>query len=387
MSGGAGRSRLRVTVAITNYNYGRFLADAVESALGQTYPEVEVVVVDDGSTDDSRDVIASYGERIIAVLQENAGQGAAYNAAWRQSRGDVVFFLDADDVLKPDAAARAVAVLDQDPATAKVQFRMELVDAARRPIGVTPAPGVLSDGDLREHALRFRNYAWPPNSANAYARFALEQVMPLPADEYRQCPDAFMAETTVLCGPVRSLDDIGVEYRMHGGNEFVGTPVTREWLHAKIRRTVVSHGHVRVLAERLGLDAPDADAGKLLDVAFAGFRLASLKLDPQSHPLPSDRVWRVGVHGVRSALAHPRLRSSEKLKRTAWFCALAPAPRPLARRLLDIYLPDGPRRRSAEHRPGGRSAPGGRPDEMVRSEPPVASSPAATGVERGGPEG
>ena len=358
MPGGRRPARPRVTVAITNYNYGRFLGDAIESALTQTYPEVDVVVVDDGSTDDSRDVIAAYGDRITAVLQENAGQGAAYNAAWEHCRGEVVFFLDADDVLKPDAVARAVAEIERDPGVAKVQFRMELVDERRRPIAVTPAPGVLSDGDLRAHVLRFRNYAWPPNSANAFARSALERVMPLPADEYRQCPDTFVAETTVLCGRVRSLDDVGVEYRMHGGNEFVGTPVTKEWLHDKIRRTVVGHGHVRLLAERLGLEPPDADAARLLDVAFAGFRLASLKLDPRTHPLASDRSWRVGLHGIRAALGHPRLRWSEKLKRTAWFCAVTPAPRPLARRLLDVYLPDGPRRRSAERRPAKRSGAG-----------------------------
>ena len=157
MPGGRRAARPRVTVAITNYNYGRFLGDAIESALTQTFPGVEVVVVDDGSTDDSRDVIAAYGDRITAVLQENAGQGAAYNAAWEHCRGDMVFFLDADDVLKPDAVARAVAEVERDPDVAKVQFRMELVDERRRPIAVTPAPGVLSDGDLRAHVLRFRN--------------------------------------------------------------------------------------------------------------------------------------------------------------------------------------------------------------------------------------
>lgn len=350
--GGKRRSEaLLVTVAITNYNYGHFLADAVESALGQTYPDVEVVVVDDGSTDESRDVIASYGDRITAVLQKNAGQGAAFNAAWSHSRGDVVFFLDADDVLKPDAAERAVAELERNPELAKVQFRMQVVDADRRPVTVTPVAGALSDGDLRAHVLRFRNYAWPPSSGNAFSRRALEEVLPLPAEEYRKCPDGFLAETTVLCGHVRSLDEPGVEYRMHGGNEFVGTRVTTEWLHDKIRRTLVSHQHVRRLAERLGLPAPDPDATALLDVAFAAFRLASLKLDPEAHPIRADRPLRLAAHGVRSAIRHPRLRRSEKLKRVVWFCAVAPAPRALVGRLLDVYLPDGPRRRAAEGLP------------------------------------
>ena len=65
------QSDLLVTILINNYNYGRFLRDAIDSALNQTYRNLEVIVVDDGSTDESREVIASYGDRIIPVLKEN----------------------------------------------------------------------------------------------------------------------------------------------------------------------------------------------------------------------------------------------------------------------------------------------------------------------------
>src|SRR5215217_1250210 len=90
-----------VSVVVNNYNYGRFLGEAIDSALAQTYPRTEVVVVDDGSTDDSCSVIAGYDGRVVPVLKENGGQASAFNAGFAASRGDIVIFLDADDYLFP----------------------------------------------------------------------------------------------------------------------------------------------------------------------------------------------------------------------------------------------------------------------------------------------
>src|SRR5438046_8948159 len=86
------------SVIINNYNYGRFLREAVDSALNQTYRNTEVIVVDDGSTDGSPEVIASYGERIVPVLKQHGGQNSALNAGFSRRRGDVSLFLDSDDV-------------------------------------------------------------------------------------------------------------------------------------------------------------------------------------------------------------------------------------------------------------------------------------------------
>ncbi|HEY9630757.1 MAG TPA: glycosyltransferase [Coleofasciculaceae cyanobacterium] len=97
-----------VSILINNYNYGRFLKEAIESALNQTYPRIEVIVVDDGSTDNSREVISSYGDRIVSILKENGGQASAFNAGFAASQGDVVCFLDADDLFKPEKAATVV---------------------------------------------------------------------------------------------------------------------------------------------------------------------------------------------------------------------------------------------------------------------------------------
>ncbi len=110
-----------ITIIINNYNYSLFLKAAIESALGQNYPAVEVVVVDDGSTDDSREIIGQYGRRVLAVLKENGGQASAFNAGFARSQGKFIIFLDADDMLLPDTARQVSEIFQANPSAAKIE--------------------------------------------------------------------------------------------------------------------------------------------------------------------------------------------------------------------------------------------------------------------------
>lgn len=100
-----------VSIVIASHNYGRFLAEAIESALYQSHPRVEVVVVDDGSTDDSAAVAARFP--VLLLTQKNKGVSAARNAGALQAKGDYFVFLDADDVLDRDYVSRCLAALEQ----------------------------------------------------------------------------------------------------------------------------------------------------------------------------------------------------------------------------------------------------------------------------------
>lgn len=103
-----------VTVVIPNYNYAHYLREAIDSALAQTYDPVEVIVVDDGSSDGSREVIESYGTRIKSIFQQNQGVSAARNNGAAAGRGEFIAFLDADDVWLPEKLEKQAAAFAVD---------------------------------------------------------------------------------------------------------------------------------------------------------------------------------------------------------------------------------------------------------------------------------
>jgi len=111
-------SKPKVSVIIPTYNYGHFLGEAIRSVLGQTLQDWELIVVDDGSTDNTREVVAAFADpRIHYIHQQNRGNPAARNAALRVVSGEYVAFLDADDVWFPEKLEKQVAKLDRLPPT------------------------------------------------------------------------------------------------------------------------------------------------------------------------------------------------------------------------------------------------------------------------------
>src|SRR5262249_33506340 len=141
-----------VSIVISNHNYCHFLADAIDSALAQTWANTEVVVVDDGSTDGSRQVIARYDARVKAIFKKNGGMGSAQNEGFLASRGDIVVFLDADDTLASTAAARCVPLFCE-PEVVKVHWPIWESDAtATNRIRVIPQHP-LPEGNLRSHLI------------------------------------------------------------------------------------------------------------------------------------------------------------------------------------------------------------------------------------------
>jgi glycosyltransferase involved in cell wall biosynthesis len=104
-----------VSVVIPTYNSAAFLREAIQSVLGQTYDDFEIVVVDDGSTDNTESVVHSFGDQVCYMKQQNQGAGAARNHGIKRSRGKYVAFLDADDLWLPGKLGEQIAVLDQDP--------------------------------------------------------------------------------------------------------------------------------------------------------------------------------------------------------------------------------------------------------------------------------
>ncbi len=105
----------KVSVIIPTYNHDRFVGQAVDSVLAQTYPDFEVIVVDDGSTDSTQTVLAQYGKRIKYIYQENKGQPAARNKGLLASQGVYLLFLDSDDIISPSKLELQVSLLEARP--------------------------------------------------------------------------------------------------------------------------------------------------------------------------------------------------------------------------------------------------------------------------------
>jgi glycosyltransferase involved in cell wall biosynthesis len=118
-----------VSVVIPTYNQARYLGDCIDSVLGQSYPAIEIVVVDDGSTDATQDVLAGYGDRIVHFRQSNHGAASALNRGIQASRGTFVCWLSSDDAFTPDKVARQVATFGADPSLGLSFMGFDTVDA------------------------------------------------------------------------------------------------------------------------------------------------------------------------------------------------------------------------------------------------------------------
>src|ERR1019366_1719686 len=208
-----------VSIIITNYNYGRYLRATIDSGLAQTYPQVEVIVVDDDSTDGSREIIEAYGERVIPIIKVNGGHGSALNAGFAASRGEIVMFLDADDELIADAAARVVKAWR--PSVAKVQFQLEMVDKCGKPLGmrVPTFDNFIPNGDIRDRIARFGEYPSSPSSGNAYSRAALSRLMPMDESIWIAGAEKPLVFLTPFFGDVVSICAPLGRYRIHEDND------------------------------------------------------------------------------------------------------------------------------------------------------------------------
>jgi hypothetical protein len=246
---------MRLTsIIINNHNYARFLPAAIESALRQS-TATEVIAVDDGSTDQSRDVIAGYGSRVVAVFKEQGGQASAFNAGVAVSQGDVIIFLDADDLLLPTAAERALPLF-ADLDVAKVHWPLWVVDEGGRRTGDVHPKYPLPEGCLKDTVMRGgpMSHVSPPTSGNAWARWYLQKVLPVRDYGDGHGGDAYLIALAPVYGRIRVIAEPQGCYRVHSGN-FSGT--SRHFRNQRYLRRYADE--CRVLSEHLRRVGVDVD--------------------------------------------------------------------------------------------------------------------------------
>lgn len=288
------------SVIINNYNYERFLAQAVESALAQTYPHKEILVVDDGSTDGSRALLEPYADRVRLIFKENGGQASAFNRGFAEAQGDVILYLDSDDYWKPELLERVASVWRDGLSLA--QWRLIGVDGAGQALGsLFPDPRYgAARGDIRRALIQRGFYPHAPTSGLAFARSTLQQILPINEQHWRISADAPLYTCAPFFGEVEFIEEPLGYYRLHGGNNW---NVQQHSLSRMIR--VVDHElrkcvMVNQMAQRANLP-PNPRLG-LHTPYLVMQRLYFALLGVPNLPWGQDSVPRLAWAGIRAAL-------------------------------------------------------------------------------------
>jgi glycosyltransferase involved in cell wall biosynthesis len=255
-----------VSVVIPCFNQAHYLPEAIESVLAQTLPPAEVIVVDDGSEDNSCEVAARY-EKVSRMRQKNRGVAAARNAGWKATTTDYLVFLDADDRLLPEALEVGAAALERRPRVAFVSgFSRDIGDDGR------PLKGLRQPFVTQDHYLRLLEdcFIWSGSSI-VYRRSALEAVGGFD-ESFTAADDYDLYLRIARRFPIYCHESVVTEYRRHGTNttrdpgvvldsqlevlerqrENVADDREREARRRGVRKTRREHG--RALAEQIAED-------------------------------------------------------------------------------------------------------------------------------------
>ena len=285
-----------VSVCIRNFNCEKFLSYAIESALAQTYPRIEVIVLDDGSTDRSREVVARFGDQVRSKFQKNQGMTATGNRCFALARGEIIIYLDSDDLLYPSAVTEVVRAWTSD--TAKVQFQLAIIDDdghAKKGSRIPVYPPKYGPEEIRREFLASGNYSWPPTSGNAYARRFLEKILPLPLDHFH---DGALNTIAPLFGEVRTIPQTLGCYRVHNTNAWVISTAAPARFVAHIKQKQKEMAFLRKYAASAGVALPE---GNLLNRLphFLDLRLCALKLHQDYPGRAEDNGGRLGLLAVQ----------------------------------------------------------------------------------------
>ncbi|MGO8917306.1 MAG: glycosyltransferase family 2 protein [Stellaceae bacterium] len=319
-----------LSIIILNYNYARFLREAIDSAIAVEADTKEIIVVDDGSTDESAAVLDGFGDKIRTIFKANGGVISAGNAGFRLSRGDIIIFLDADDRLAKNVAQNVFRAWDQT--VAKVQYLANVVDGKGRPLGrIQPAfTKVPADSDIRYSLETTATYVTSPGSGNAYARLFLNEIFPLPED-LQTYQDDLINAVAPLYGRVVTLLVPLFDYRHHGANAYAQGSFEPRSLARMLQNDRARLSFLREKARGVGVViASDA----LLNSPYHAVATVALrKLNPD---LADGNPWLVGlmVRTLRAAIRYRSIGWAEKTVMIAWIVSVWLAPRALAAKLV-----------------------------------------------------
>jgi glycosyltransferase involved in cell wall biosynthesis len=314
---------MNISVVINNYNYGRFLAEAIQSVLDHSTAD-EVIVVDDGSTDDSVSVARRFGDRIRLVEKENGGQASAFNRGIELARGDWIYFLDADDVVLPAFQQQACRIRAAAAnSVAMIHFRLRKFG---RSSGVEPKMSYrLSAGECWMDVYR-HEYVTSPTSGTIYSRQFLRKVHPIPEDLYRVCADAYLSCRAPFFGLIEAIDECLAGYRIHESNSYAGRGFTALGTEATLKMHEDRIALLLVEAKRRGVPVSRpmdvCSPGAIISLVNARYRGTRVDtVDLRDFTLPASLA---AIMSRRSLRLRARLRIAMQLIKDRSFLRRTP---------------------------------------------------------------
>jgi len=319
-----------ISVVITNYNYGRFLGEAIDSVLAQTHPDVECVVVDDGSTDHSREVIAAR-PGVVAIFKENGGQAKALRTGMEAARGEVVVSLDADDWLLPEACARIAQAWR--PGVVCLNYRLSINGD---PAHVWPGEAFLDEGHA---AFLAANGYYPsaPMSGNAFDRDYVKAVLARAEGLDGDGVDAYLLYSAPVFGDIAHVDEILGVYRTHGGNVSMtsGRKTARNLGDHAYYQYWAQQNAQRFAAEK-GVSLPRRE--HLVGAYPSLWLLLAKDAGYDRRPLPDQGRFVTIAAAIKGFLFQPGIDLTRRAKNVALLMAMAVLPLALRRRLADRLI-------------------------------------------------
>jgi glycosyltransferase involved in cell wall biosynthesis len=277
-----------VSILVSNYNYRRYIGESIQSALNQTYSNIELIICDDGSTDDSVSIIEEYQRkdpRVRLIRKKNGGQGSGFNAAFAASRGEIIALLDSDDRFLPHKVERIVADFQSHPDAGFGVHRVIRMTADLRRQGVWPMTDPLPFGWYGTRLLHDGGILpfMPPTSGLSLHRDVAERIFPLPLQApLVSCPDQLITRLAPLFTNVTREDEALSEYRLHGKNNYGPDRVTAASFRRELEYCQALWGAQKRFLE--GIDERLAQEFAPLSLhpfyAFASYIHARLARDP-----------------------------------------------------------------------------------------------------------
>lgn len=322
---------MRLSVIIASYNYRDFVGAAISSALAVDWPDKEVIVVDDASTDDSRSVIEGFRDSVAAYFRPKSHQLGAHRFGFEQSTGDVILFLDADDLLEVEVMREIAKVWR--PGVSKVQFRMILIDAHGTQLGTAFPQFPVADNPekLRRSYLRTMAYTTPPGSGNAYCRNSVQNAYAM-APSTMQWSDDLLLILAPILGDVLTIRKPLGRYRIHDANDGAMRSLDAVKLRTRLQQDVEKARLFAVASRQLRLSVPPNPLAHSLH--HLQYRLASYLLDPTAHPFPEDTTQSLIRCLVSSTINYSQTPLRDRAMLLAWAIGCALAPRRYRQNLL-----------------------------------------------------